>query len=205
MLQIAAESAEVHTADINMRESGAFRKRAAIIVPDRSGWYGTWQVFDILCRRSVESQISGVMDLGIFDGNSLPLQWVLEEIPERASCELTNIVYYNPLSDADLMHLQPLQQKTQKQIHWIVIFPEFVLLNQQLTTSSGMRIRSPDSPSVCCLMDVQHAFNMWQRLFAHMSIVFPASTLDVELIPLWREVVNISACQVTRVQRRATV
>ena len=122
VLEIEAESDEVDTADINTRESGDLMKRAAIVVPDRKGWYGTWQVLDILCRRTLESEIAGVMDFWIFEGNSLSLQWVLEKIPERASCELTNIVYYNPLSDANLMHLQPLQQKTQKQIHWIVIF-----------------------------------------------------------------------------------
>ena len=79
------------------------------------------------------------------------------------------------------------------------------MLNEQLTTSSGMRIRSPESPAVSCLMDVQHSFNMWQRLFAHMSIVFPTSTLDAEDIPLWSQVVNMSACKVTIDQRRTTV
>ena len=100
---------------------------------------------------------------------------VLKHIPARANCDLTYIVDYNPLSNANLMHLQPLQKKTAKQIHWIVIFPELFLLNEALDNFEKMRMRSSEYENLCCLADFQYAMNMWQALFRHMSIVFPSS------------------------------
>ena len=131
-------------------------------------------------------------DVWIFQKNFTTHEMVLAEIPERAICDLTYIVYYNPLSDANLMHLQPLQKKTAKQIQWIVIFPELVVLSNALENAqqAQMSMRSSHLEIVYCLADFQSALNMWQALFSNMSIVFPSSVRNPEGVTLFKDVLK---------------
>ena len=182
----------VEIIDDGALESHEDHNQYATIVIFQAGWYITWNTMEVPYRQPQQQHDLEGLDVWIFQKIFTTNEMVLAAIPERAICDLTYIVYYNPLSDANLMHLQPLQKKTAKQIQWIVIFPELVVLSKALENAqqAQMSMRSSRLEIVYCLADFQSALNMWQALFSNMSIVFPSSVRDPEGVTLFKDVLK---------------